>query len=73
MEKGRVGVSEDLKDPKKNLVKGIILSGIFIMVCYIVGFLLVGVSLSWSDFPENTSSLSALFLIMQNLGDTIAG
>ncbi len=67
------GVAEDLENPKRDLKKGIVLSGIFIIVCYIVGFLMVGAAISWSQFPESVGSMQALFLIMQQLGDTIMG
>lgn len=66
------GVAEDLEDPSK-LSRGIFLAAVFIVVCYVVGFFMVGAAMQWSDFPEGVSSLTALFLIMQNLGDTIAG
>ncbi len=67
------GVAEDLEDPKRDLKKGIVLSGIFIIVCYIVGFLMVGAAIKWSDFPAKVGSMQALFIIMQHLGDTIVG
>ncbi len=67
------GVASDLEDQEKNLRKGIFLASIFIVACYIVGFFMVGAAMKWADFPEGVSSLTALFLIMQNLGDTIAG
>ncbi len=66
------GVADDLEDPSK-LSRGIFLAAIFIVVCYVVGFFMVGAAMKWADFPENVSSLTALFLIMQNLGDTISG
>ncbi len=67
------GIADDLENPQKDVKKGLFLAGIFIIVCYIFGFLMVGASLSWSDFPAEVTSMSALFIIMQNLGDTIAG
>ncbi len=67
------GVADELENPKRDLKRGILLSGIFIIICYIVGFLMVGAVMKWSDFPSNVSSLSALFLIMQNLGNNIGG
>lgn len=67
------GVAEDLENPEKDLKKGLILSGLFIIVCYIVGFLMVGAAMSWAQFPEKVGSMQALFIIMRNLGDTIAG
>ncbi len=67
------GVAEDLENPKRDLKKGIVLSGLFIIICYIVGFLMVGAAINWADFPAETGSMQALFIIMINLGDTIAG
>ncbi len=67
------GVAEDLENPKRDLKKGLVLSGLFIIICYIVGFLMVGAAIKWSDFPAEVGSMQALFIIMQQLGDTIVG
>ncbi len=67
------GIAEDLENPKKDLKKGLFLSAGFIILCYVLGILMVGAALDWSQFGEGVTSLSALFIIMQNLGDTITG
>lgn len=67
------GVANDLEDPERDLKRGIFLSGMFIVVAYAIGFFMVGAALKWSDFGDNVSSLSALFLIMGHLGDSIVG
>lgn len=67
------GVASDLENPERDLKRGIFLSGAFIVVAYIIGFFMVGAALEWSQFGEGVSSLSALFLIMGYLGDSIAG
>ncbi len=67
------GVASDLENPQRDLKKGIFLAAGFIVVCYVVGFLMVGAAMQWADFPEGVASLTALYLIMQNLGEAIAG
>lgn len=67
------GVASDLENPERDLKRGIFLSGAFIVIAYIIGFFMVGAALEWSQFGDNVSSLSALFLIMGYLGDSITG
>ncbi len=67
------GVASDLENPERDLKRGIFLSGAFIVVAYILGFFMVGAALEWSQFGDDVNSLSALFLIMGFLGDSIAG
>lgn len=67
------GVADDLENPQRDLKRGIFLAGGFIVICYVIGFLMVGAIMAWADFPEGVSSLSALFIIMQNLGIEIGG
>ncbi len=69
------GIADDLENPERDLKKGIYLAGLFIVICYVVGFLMVGAAMRWSDFPQDgsVSSLSALFLIVDNLGNHLAG
>lgn len=68
------GIGDDLENPARDLKKGIFLSGILIIVAYIIGFIMVGAIMDWKEFPaDGISSLEALFLIMENLGNTIAG
>lgn len=70
------GVSQDLENPKKDTKKAIFISGAFIIICYSLGFLAVGAILPFNEFYNqgyDVSSLSALFIIMRNLGDTVMG
>lgn len=68
------GVADELEDPERDLKRGIFLSGAFIVLCYIIGFLAVGSIMRWSDFPaEGITSLSALFIIMLELGRHLGG
>ncbi len=67
------GVASDLENPERDLKRGIFLSGAFIVIAYILGFFMVGAALSWDMFGEGVNSLSALFLIMGHLGDSIVG
>ncbi len=67
------GVASDLENPERDLKRGIFMSGAFIVVAYILGFFMVGAALSWDMFGEGVNSLSALFLIMGHLGDSIVG
>ena len=59
---------------ERDLKKGIFIAGVFIVVCYVVGFLMVVAALSWNEFPEGVSSLSALFVffIFLNIYDPVA-
>lgn len=66
------GIAEDLEDPKRDLKKGLFIAAIFIIVCYVFGLLMTGAAVQQSTLVgAEATSLSALFLIMQNLGDTI--
>nr|MBP6792804.1 glutamate/gamma-aminobutyrate family transporter YjeM [Aeromonas sp.] len=66
--------ADELEDPERDLKRGIFLSGAFIVLCYIIGFLAVGSIMRWSDFPaEGITSLSALFIIMLELGRHLGG
>ncbi len=67
------GVASDLENPERDLSRGIFMAGAFIVIAYVIGFFMVGAAMQWADFDTNVNSLSALFLIMQNLGDTITG
>lgn len=67
------GVASDLENPERDLKRGIFLSGAFIVIAYIIGFFMVGAALEWSQFGKDVSSLSALFIIMGYLGDSITG
>ncbi|MHA6999727.1 glutamate/gamma-aminobutyrate family transporter YjeM [Aeromonas schubertii] len=68
------GVADELEDPERDLKRGIFLSGAFIVLCYVIGFLAVGAIMRWSDFPsEGITSLSALFIIMLELGRHLGG
>ena len=49
------GVADELEDPERDLKRGIFLSGGFIVICYIIGFLAVGSIMRWSDFPAEGS------------------
>ena len=65
------GISDELENPKKNLKKSIFIAGGFIVICYVVGFLMIGAIMKHSSFgTEDVSSLSALFIIMENLGNS---
>ncbi|MFV0246525.1 MAG: glutamate/gamma-aminobutyrate family transporter YjeM [Mycoplasmatales bacterium] len=65
------GISDRLENPERDLKKAIFGAGAFIVFCYVVGFLMAGAGTNWSDFPEGTSSMSSLFLMMERLGHTI--
>ncbi len=68
------GVADELENPERDLKRGIFLSGAFIIVCYVIGFLAIGAIMRWGDFPkEGITSLSALFIIMLELGRQIGG
>lgn len=68
------GVAEDLENPQRDLKRGIFISGILIIICYAIGFLMVGAIMDWSKFPTTSfSSMSALFIIMENLGNELSG
>lgn len=68
------GIGDDLENPARDLKKGIFISGILIIVAYVIGFLMVGAIMDWKEFPTTPfSSLSALFMIMENLGNEISG
>lgn len=67
------GIADDLENPERDLKRGIFISGAFIIFCYVIGFLMVGAIMNWSDFPETVNSLSALYTIMYELGNTIGG
>lgn len=68
------GIADDLKNPERDLKRGIYIAGAFTVVCYVLGFLMVGAIMSWNEFPsEGVSSLNSLFIIMGNLGDQITG
>lgn len=67
------GIGNELENPEKNLKKGIFLSAIFIIVCYIIGFFMVGAIINWNDFGTGISSLQSLFVIMEQLGVQIGG
>ncbi len=66
------GIGDDLENPERDLKRGIFIAGAFIVICYVIGFLMVGAIMPWSAFPsEGVNSLSALYLIMQNLGTSV--
>ncbi len=69
------GIGDELENPERDLKKGIFTAGAFIVVCYVVGFLMVGAIMPWDKFNDagEVNSLSALYIIMQNLGNTIGG
>lgn len=67
------GISEDLENPHRDLRRGIVYAGIFIIIGYVLGFLMVGAIMPWEAFGENVGSLSALFEINRNLGNVIGG
>lgn len=67
------GVSEDLENPHRDLKRGILIAGVFIVIAYVFGFLMVGSIMPWDAFPEKTGSLSALFEINRQLGTTLGG
>lgn len=63
------GISDELENPERDLKKGIYMSGVFISVAYICGFIAVGAIMDWAMFPEGgTNSLNTLYIIMANLG-----
>ncbi len=66
------GIGDDLENPERDLKRGIFIAGAFIVICYVIGFLMVGAIMPWSAFEgQEVNSLSALYLIMQNLGASI--
>lgn len=65
------GVSDELENPERDLKKGIALSSFILIGCQVVGILMVGAIMPWSEFGDNVSSLQSLFIIMQNLGATL--
>jgi amino acid transporter len=67
------GVADDLENPHRDLKRGVFLAAGFIIVCYVLGFLMVGSIMAWAGFGESVGSLQALFIIMENLGNELAG
>ncbi len=66
------GIGDDLENPERDLKRGIFIAGAFIVICYVLGFLMVGAIMPWNAFEgESVNSLSALYLIMENLGRSI--
>ncbi len=67
------GIGDELENPDRDLKRGIFIAGAFIVLCYVIGFFMVGAIMPWDEFGENVNSLSALYTIMDNLGNSIAG
>lgn len=68
------GIADDLENPERDLKRGIFIAGAFIVICYVIGFLMVGAIMKWSGFEgQEVNSLSALYLIMSNLGQALGG
>lgn len=67
------GIADDLENPERDLKKGISIAAIFTIVCYVVGIFMVGAIMDWQVFEtsgQKIGSLSALYLIMDNLGQS---
>lgn len=67
------GIGEDLENPKRDLTRGILIAGVFTILFYVLGFLMVGSIINWTQFGGEVTSLSAIMIIADNLGKTIAG
>ncbi len=67
------GIGDELENPERDLKRGILIAGAFIVLCYVIGFFMVGAIMPWNEFGENVNSLSALYMIMDNLGNAIGG
>lgn len=66
------GLSDKIKNPEKNISKGIIIAAIFIIIAYIMAFLMAGAVTSYSSL-EGANSVNALYIIMYNLGYQLGG
>ncbi len=67
------GIGDELENPDRDLKRGIFIAGAFIVICYVIGFFMVGAIMPWEAFGDKVNSLSALYTIMDNLGNEIAG
>lgn len=68
------GTADEVENPKKNVKKGIVIAGTFVVTCYIFGYLMAGVAVTPEGLStEGYNATSALYGIMYGLGDRLAG